>query len=248
MTDNTDNGDLEEMPLKFDMEALKAIAVSRLQKQGCTSVTKICEGSFNKRSLDHGVCANTHIYSNPGRLPWDNDATNPVGAESILMEKIPGVSLDTVWDKSSYEDKECIVTYVIDIILQLFRTTLDKIGGLYKGNDGAFFIGSIVHNTFFLDGRAHVDMDRGPWLTTRDYLAALLHSEVDYLKSKYGAALSDDGGNGRDEGESNEDYEESTLLLKDSVFSTVIWSRRIMIQGTTISGIIDRESSGACPV
>ncbi|KAF9104457.1 hypothetical protein BGX27_010082 [Mortierella sp. AM989] len=68
----------------------------------------------------------------PAVYAWDNNATNPVGAEYILMEKIPGVSLDTVWDRLSYEDKECIVTQVIDISLQLFHTTLDKIGGLYR--------------------------------------------------------------------------------------------------------------------
>ncbi|KAF9099020.1 Phosphotransferase enzyme, partial [Mortierella sp. AM989] len=140
-------------------------------------------------------------------------------------------------------------------------------------NDGTFFIGSIVHNNFFLDGRADVDMDRGLWLTTRDYLVALLRSEVDYLKSKYGAALDGIGGNGRDNGENDEDYEEELEKARDvlettSKLETIIpsflpnnptlerfclhhcdlESRNIMIQGTAISGIIDWESSSACPV
>ncbi|KAI8594261.1 hypothetical protein EDD21DRAFT_100259, partial [Dissophora ornata] len=192
-SDSEDDSD-DEHPLEFDVDALKRISAERLQKSECISVVKLGEGSFNKAfilTMDDGfecvarlalpcfpryktesevatmqfVAERTSIRV-PEVYAWDANPRNPIGAEYILMERIPGEPLNTIWKGLSLEKKKGIILQLIDVLLQLLDiedTTLDKIGSLYKENEGYnYHVGLIVSDLFFTEERASMDLDRGP--------------------------------------------------------------------------------------
>ncbi|KAG0260017.1 Phosphotransferase enzyme [Mortierella polycephala] len=281
----------DEQPLEFDMYALKDITIKCLKKQECISVKKLGEGCFNKvyvLTMDDGfecvarlalpyfpryktesevatmqlVRERTSIRV-PEVYAWSADATNPIGAEYILMEKIPGVPLDDTWRSMSFEDKEHIVRQIIDIVLQLFNINYDKIGGIYQDKDGAYYVGPIINDLFFMDERANMDLDRGPWTTSSDYLKGLIRSEIQYLNTHYKSAL-----DGQDDSIDEDDLDDirDTLSVSAEFEDLIPYfcpdkttperfclhhgdlnKGNIMVEGTKVSGIIDWESSGVCP-
>lgn len=207
-------------PLQFDVAALKRISAERLERRECVSITKLAEGSYNKVFLltmdDDFECiarlalpcyprfktesevATMKFLAEKTSIPvpkvyaWDSDANNAVGAEYILMERIPGITLSTIWNMLSLDEKKRIASQVVDIELQLFSTSLDQIGSLYMDHkDHTYYVGPIVIDPFFEGGRASMDLDRGPWKTTRDFLNALIQNETDYL-STHATKLNDE--------------------------------------------------------
>ncbi|KUL89585.1 hypothetical protein ZTR_04373 [Talaromyces verruculosus] len=74
----------------------------------------------------------------PEVFDWCSKAANTaVGAEFIIMEKVPGIQLSQVWDQME---------------------------GLKKG--------PTTNRKYFDDGRGSLDIERGPWKSIEDYLAA----------------------------------------------------------------------------
>lgn len=109
---------------------------------------------------------------------------NPVEAEYIIMEKVPGIELETVWDKLDIGERFQILQKVADY-QQACSSTLfrgygslyyskdlpgspDKADALYEKEDGSavvderFAIGPSNAREFFDDGRGGVEGDRGP--------------------------------------------------------------------------------------
>ncbi|RUS13724.1 hypothetical protein BC937DRAFT_94875, partial [Endogone sp. FLAS-F59071] len=57
---------------------------------------------------------------------------------STFLWRFPGVSLGGIWDGMSIEQKEDMLRQIIDIIMQLFNLTFNKVGSLYRNvEDGA---------------------------------------------------------------------------------------------------------------
>lgn len=122
-----------------------------------------------------------HVYA------WNSRANNPVGAEYIIMEKMPGVQLLQVWDQMKLTDKLQIVTQLFKFQKRWLSARFAKIGSLYYTGDvdtGAtdghlftdsdgkevrderFAIGPSTGRDWIDEGRSSLKCDRGPCKNT----------------------------------------------------------------------------------
>lgn len=69
-------------------------------------------------------------------LAWSSRASdNPVRAEYIIMEKVPGSSLAHIWPHLSNEQKRDIIRAIVKFDVRLVNQPLGGIGSLYFPND-----------------------------------------------------------------------------------------------------------------
>ena len=66
---------------------------------------------------------------------WNSTAENSVGAEYIIMEKMPGVRLLHVWDQLKLTDKLQVVTQLFKFQKMWLSARFVKIGSLYYADD-----------------------------------------------------------------------------------------------------------------
>ncbi|KAH8726037.1 phosphotransferase enzyme family protein [Phaeosphaeriaceae sp. PMI808] len=136
----------------------------------------------------------------PQIYTWNSSlVNNSVGAEYIIMEKQPGIILDDLWDDMQGSQKAEVLKHVVAIEKELASMKFTKFGGLYYKSDlpqsgstdplyidgnGAkvysdeFGIGPTNHRSFFDFGTGTLDIDRGPWSTLEEYVAAVAYREI----------------------------------------------------------------------
>ncbi|OJD23726.1 hypothetical protein ACJ73_04926 [Blastomyces percursus] len=137
----------------------------------------------------------------PKVLAWNSHASeNPVGAEYIVMEKAAGSSLAHIWPRLSNEEKRDIVRAMVSFDVKLLNHPLGGIGSLYYSRDipsgtkhlpalglrdacGRWVLGPTTDRRFFDDGRGELSLDRGPWNTAKEYLAAVCHREMKAIQN-----------------------------------------------------------------
>jgi aminoglycoside phosphotransferase (APT) family kinase protein len=124
-------------------------------------------------------------------------AENELGFEWILMEKVPGVSLKTVWGEMDMETKERVTRVVAQFVKQFHdRCSFDVIGNLYfrealldktvrtiPTTDDKFVIGPTVTAFLFAGGRKlRLPRNLGPYSDDAEYMAALANAEAEDIK------------------------------------------------------------------
>ncbi|KAF5390227.1 hypothetical protein D9757_002887 [Collybiopsis confluens] len=62
-----------------------------------------------------------------------SESSNPVGAEWIIMEQMPGVQMGMAWDKLQLVQKQTLARNLVDVYDQLYRLKADGCGGIYYG-------------------------------------------------------------------------------------------------------------------
>lgn len=67
----------------------------------------------------------------PTIFAYCSESSNPVGAEWIIMEYLPGVELGEAWDQLQYHQKETLARNLVDVYDQLSRLKSDGCGGIY---------------------------------------------------------------------------------------------------------------------
>ncbi|KAM5429568.1 hypothetical protein McaMca56_006962 [Microsporum canis] len=151
-----------------------------------TTASEVATMDFMRNVLQTPV---PQVYS------WNSKANeeNRVGAEYIIMEKVPGVPLGSVWESLEPPDK-------LKVFLQIFRyqkrwtaVKFSQFGSLYysknlpadassRGNlyidkDGRsvdhFAVGPTVSREWLQDGRQELQCYRGPWSSLLDYRMAI---------------------------------------------------------------------------
>ncbi|OCT51802.1 hypothetical protein CLCR_08390 [Cladophialophora carrionii] len=132
-------------------------------------------------------------------------ADNPVGAEYIIMEKMPGVQLLQVWDQMALTDKLQVITQLFKFQRMWLSARFGKIGSLYYADDveasapdeshlftdtngtevrnERFAIGPTTGRDWIDEGRSLLKCDRGPWTSISDYYQAVLQREIDATKT-----------------------------------------------------------------
>ncbi|BCR96680.1 phosphotransferase family protein [Aspergillus luchuensis] len=130
---------------------------------------------------------------------------NPLGAEYIIMEKQAGVVLTDVWDSLKGRQKAQVLDQIVDIQRRLAGARIARFGSLYyvidipdnAGPDSSlyfdlagnelrskrFCIGPTNHRSFFDFGRGELDIDRGPWSTVTEVIAAIAEKEIATAKA-----------------------------------------------------------------
>ncbi|KAH6716130.1 hypothetical protein BKA61DRAFT_631600 [Leptodontidium sp. MPI-SDFR-AT-0119] len=136
----------------------------------------------------------------PKVFAWSSKAEeNPVGAEYIIMEKLPGIELEHAWPSMTIGDRLAVVKAIARYQKSWCSVSFKKYGGLYyakdldisTGNeplytdangidvkDSKFGIGPSTEREFIDNGRATIDFDRGPWGNVEDYHNAIAHREI----------------------------------------------------------------------
>lgn len=133
----------------------------------------------------------------PRIIAHSSTADNELGFEWILMEKIPGVSLKSIWGEMDMETKEREARVVARYVKQLHdQCSFDVIGNLYfredlldksvhaaPTTDDRFIIGPIVTAFMFGGGRKlRLLRNLGPYSNDVAYTAALTDAEVEDAK------------------------------------------------------------------
>jgi aminoglycoside phosphotransferase len=133
----------------------------------------------------------------PRIIAYSSTADNELGFEWILMEKIPGVSLKSMWRGMDMETKEKETRVVAQYAKQLRdQCSFDMIGNLYfrddfldgavrtePTTDGRFVIGPVVTAFMFAGGRKlRLPRNLGPYPDDAEYMAALTGAEVEDMK------------------------------------------------------------------
>ncbi|KAI5290343.1 hypothetical protein KEM54_001795, partial [Ascosphaera aggregata] len=151
--------------ITFNLHALRKAAAEAVGAKECVQLTKFPEGNFNKAFLlemDDGreVVAklpnpNAGIPSlttasevasmdffrrvtktpAPRVLSYCADTNNPMGSEYIIMEKVKGVVLSSVWGKLSLESKKKIVLKLLRYHKAWADITFEQYGSIYFPRD-----------------------------------------------------------------------------------------------------------------
>ncbi|KAJ6505839.1 kinase-like domain-containing protein [Mycena vitilis] len=103
-------------------------------------------------------------------------ADNPVGARYMLMQRIHGQSLIAPWERSSPEGRRKIMTRLADFQAQLLALTFPIIGCLVDDNGTVGPLGLSCTYPFMLTKN-----NRGPFASSKDFLLAHVHAELDLL-------------------------------------------------------------------
>ncbi|KAH8676899.1 kinase-like domain-containing protein [Tricladium varicosporioides] len=140
----------------------------------------------------------------PEVFAWSSRAQeNPVGAEYIIMEKIPGIELERLWPTMKTEDRLAIVQEIANYQKKWTSVSFKKYGGLYYSKDlvssldnetlytdadgvdvkdPSFSIGPSTGRELIDNGRAGVEFNRGSWQTIEEYHKAIGHREIAAVK------------------------------------------------------------------
>ncbi|KAL1854995.1 hypothetical protein Plec18170_004407 [Paecilomyces lecythidis] len=214
---------LRERYVQFDIDALRRVAAAAVNRDRCTSIIKLAEGGFNKIFLlrmDDGYEVVTRIptpiagpphYTTasevatlrflrtvlhvpvPEILAYSTDATNPVGAEYIILERLQGDSLTSRWLSLSTAELKEVLSQIVEVEEKLFSFSFPAYGSLYYKNDipidlqvdignkqtTDFCVGPISKRQFWHGEREAMQLDRGPCT----YLN--LHSMFDITSYRY---------------------------------------------------------------
>ncbi|KFY68186.1 hypothetical protein V498_10721 [Pseudogymnoascus sp. VKM F-4517 (FW-2822)] len=65
---------------------------------------------------------------------WDSSASNEVGSEYIIMERVPGRELSETWQTMTFKERMAVVQKIVDVERILFGIQLPVSGSLYFKN------------------------------------------------------------------------------------------------------------------
>ncbi|KAL8974971.1 MAG: hypothetical protein Q9197_000812 [Variospora fuerteventurae] len=129
----------------------------------------------------------------PRVLAWNDDPSNPVGAEYILMEKAPGVQLHTVYDELKAYQRLQLIESLAKLEHELASVPFPAYGSLYLRHslsdisesvaldstadpDAAYCIGPQC-GPLWTNGSSHqdleADLNAGPWSDLSQFALAL---------------------------------------------------------------------------
>ncbi|RAL05584.1 phosphotransferase family protein [Aspergillus ibericus CBS 121593] len=222
---------LEQRFVKFDMESLCRQAVSLFSKATkCVCIVKL-EGNFNKAfllTMDDGneviakiPCPNAGTPSlttasevatlrylrscTSVRVPevfaWSSDPGNPVGAEYIIMEKVPGIALSERWEAMNMLQRYKIIDRIIEVEKELEELKFPAYGSLYLRQSvpdgychyplppqldptGLFCVGPSCNRSMWskdVTGMCKSMPNVGPWASFLEFALSIPERELDIM-------------------------------------------------------------------
>jgi len=276
-----------------NLEAAEQIVKSRLAKSSVT-ISFLAQGAFNKlydvtsdgetesfvlrialpvdpryKTLSEAATMDWMRHNSnipvPAVVAYETSRANPVGFEWILMTKIPGKPLADAWRSIPYLAKERLVKRFAEYSSCLFKTQMSGIGNIYAASSPK--VDRIVSMPFFWGDHIHQDVYRGPFTSSKDWIAARLAlSEHDchFTIAKYPirSELESDGEDALDDAErtlqiikkvaplvgeilsSDHPGEEPTMLFHDDLSM-----HNILVDGNgALVGVVDWECVSALPL
>ncbi|KAG0022876.1 hypothetical protein BGZ80_010943 [Entomortierella chlamydospora] len=126
----------------------------QLAQEALGDVTRV--PTFIGTSIDE---AKVHIEEGSRIVPYDY----------VIMDRLPGVPLDSVWDELSQEDKKIVVDQIAHIFSRLRSIKLDAIGNFVDGPNGEPAVGPLMEG------------GGGPFPTWREFVAGNIQQEIKHL-------------------------------------------------------------------
>ncbi|OAQ28413.1 hypothetical protein K457DRAFT_896086 [Linnemannia elongata AG-77] len=179
-----------------------------------------------------------------------DEASRIIPHDYIIMNRLPGVPLDTVWDQLSQEDKKTIVDQAAEIFSRLRSIELTSIGNFVSGSQDEPKVGALMEG------------GGGPFLRWGEFVAANIQKELGNLtkqesnfaeimphlprihallaKVQSGELEKQFAAKANEEGE---DTSERPISFLHGDFE----SRNILVVGTKITGLHDFEFAGGFP-
>ncbi|KAI5304718.1 hypothetical protein KEM56_006069, partial [Ascosphaera pollenicola] len=217
VTDEKSN--LEKRRIHFNLDALRKAAAAATGSRECVEINKFPEGNFNKAFLlkmddgkevvaklpnpNAGIARLTtasevasmdffrRVTKTPAPqvLDYCANGENPVGSEYIIMEKVTGVVLSSVWRGLSLETKKKIISKLVMYYQAWSHIIFDEYGSLYFPEDlGLKPHGhSAVGREWTSEGKYNLSSERGPFQTFFDYKKAALEREKQAIVTLDGA-------------------------------------------------------------
>ncbi|KAG0242945.1 hypothetical protein BGW41_003110 [Actinomortierella wolfii] len=109
-------------------------------------------------------------------------STLPCTHDYVIMDRLPGIPLDTVWQSMSVEDKKVVVDQVIEIFARLQSIPVDKVGNFIENTEDIsshnaekppIVVGPLME--------APSGSQAGPYDTWSAFIANNLRQEVQYM-------------------------------------------------------------------
>lgn len=159
----------------------------------------------------------------PSVIASDPSSDNELGYKWILMERVPGKPLDDVWDSLDWDKKVALVRDVAVITEEMRGQRSNAIGSLFErrklaehaghadiGTERELVIDRLVSMAFFWKTRFLVDVPRGPFRTTREWLEARFRLQDDDVQQVVNDADAD-----KDDVEETEEVRELLARLRE---------------------------------
>ncbi|KAL1989377.1 hypothetical protein VTN96DRAFT_139 [Rasamsonia emersonii] len=133
----------------------------------------------------------------PKVLAWSADSENAVGAEYIIMEKIPGVALSERWETMNTMQHYKIIERIVEMEKELGSLEFPAYGSLYLRDsvsdrfrcyplppaldpDGLFCIGPALKRGLEREG-SNMSLDMGPWTSLTDFALSIPRRELNFV-------------------------------------------------------------------
>ncbi|KAF9436473.1 hypothetical protein BGZ76_003904 [Entomortierella beljakovae] len=173
-----------------------------------------------------------------------------ISHDYIIMSRLPGVPLDSVWDNMTLQDKKIVLDQAADIFGRLRSIKLDSIGNFIEGPNGEPTVGPLMES------------GGGPFHSWEEFIAGNIRQELKnmkekkedfaelvYLTPRIEALIKkvESGELEKQFSRNNTHSEGSTAERPISFLHGDFESRNMLVVGTQITGIHDFEFAGGFP-
>ncbi|KAF9986704.1 hypothetical protein BGZ75_001507 [Mortierella antarctica] len=177
------------------------------------------------------------------------ESSRIVPYDYIIMTRLPGVPLDTIWDRLSLTDKKRIVDQVADIFARLRTIELSAVGNFVMGPTGEPEVGPLMEG------------GGGPFLSWSEFVAGniqqeiknMLAQETNFLETKVHLPRLEALVHKIQSGDLEAQFGPQSLapgLARERPISFLhgdFESRNMLVVGTQIVGLHDFEFAGGFP-
>ncbi|PVH71026.1 phosphotransferase family protein [Cadophora sp. DSE1049] len=137
----------------------------------------------------------------PKILDWSSSASNQLGSEYIIMERVSGRELADTWHTMTFKERMAVVEKIVDLERVLFGIRFPASGSLFfkdsldpdvKSVDmpeddslkdvGKFCIGPSTEYLWWYQKRNELAANRGPWKSSEEVLKAVGEREILWLQ------------------------------------------------------------------
>ncbi|KAG1751905.1 hypothetical protein EDB19DRAFT_1674474 [Suillus lakei] len=197
-----DSFSLVELQLVVDSHFLTSCKLEKLAQGGYHKVraaldvvVRVASPAFPKDKLESEVatCKMIAAFTGvpvPRIYAWNSDASNPVGAEYMIMDKVKGTPASQKWGDLSMEVKKTVVSQVAHYFLEICSLRFENVGSLYLSPLASIPLDGIVRVPDTPISK-NVDPNRGPFSTVSEYLSSNLRAELEFISHHRSVVLSE---------------------------------------------------------
>ncbi|KAH6615248.1 hypothetical protein C7974DRAFT_403557 [Boeremia exigua] len=160
----------------------------------------------------------------------------------MLVDYVAGSELDAQWGSMSWLEKELLVRRIVLGLVQLFGKRFSRMGSLYKtadlqrlgptyaaeaivldcghdcfSLDNEFCLGSVIQMPFFWGNNLKLDVDRGPFSSSQDWLRTVLRLHSLAVDDPVAVMSDSDNDSDSDNSDDKPDPENTPAAIKHRV-------------------------------